>query len=147
MRRAFALPAAALISAACASAPKPTAASLRIGANPPAVVEGRVLDEEGRPAAGVAVRGIPHGADIPWSPWTTTGCDGRFRLSLAAPGDYSFLLGWNGVAVITENPRDPARTEVSVRPGETVSAVELTFLYPEWGSITDSGPADTPSCR
>ena len=143
----LALLAAALLCAACASAPKPTRASLRIRANAPAVVEGRVRDAEGRPAAGVSVRGIPRGADIPWSPWTTTACDGTFRLSLAAPGGYAFLLGWNGVAVITEDPRDPARTEIMVRPGETASGVELLFLGPEWRPITGSAPADTPSCR
>ena len=42
-----------------------TAASRRIGANPPGFVEGRVRDPDGRPVAGIGVRGIPRGADDP----------------------------------------------------------------------------------
>ena len=136
-----------LLSAACATAPTPTAASRRIRANPRATVLGRVRDAEGRPAAGLSVRGIPRGADIPWSPWATTECDGTFRLTLFAPGGYTFLLGWKGVAVETSDPRDPAMTQVEVQPGQSVSGVELMFLPPEWQRISDSAPADTPSCR
>ena len=132
--------------AACATAPKPTAAAQRIGANAPAAVEGRVRDVGGRPAAGVRVRGIPRGADIPWSPWTRTDCDGTFRLTLAAPGSYGFLLAWNETAVITPSAEDPALLQVAVEPGETVHGVELVFLGPEWARFTEAAPADTPSC-
>ncbi len=132
--------------AACATPPKPTAGSLRIGANAPAVVEGRVRDAGGRPAAGLRVRGIPRGADIPWSPWTTSGCDGSFRLSLAAPGSYGFLLAWKDAALITPSAEDPALLQVAVEPGQTVRGVELVFLESEWKLLTETAPADTPSC-
>jgi hypothetical protein len=127
----------------CASAPKPTAGSWRIRANAPAVVEGRVRDSEGRPVAGIAVRGIPRGKDIPWSPAATTDGDGRFRISLAAPGDYGFLLIWKGRVVITSNPRDPARLEIPLAPGEIRKDVELLFLRADWQRAM--GEAEKPS--
>ena len=145
-RLAAALAGAVLLSAACATPPKVTAASRRISANPRATVEGRVRDPEGRPAAGIGVRGIPHGASIPWSEPASTGCDGRFRLSLAAPGDYGFLLVWNGGSVVTSDPRDPALVEIAVAPGQTLGGIELTFLPDAWRQITARAPADTPSC-
>lgn len=137
---------ASLAASGCATAPKVTAATRRIEANPRAVVEGRVRDLDGRPVAGIGVRGIPRGADIPWAPAVPTGCDGRFRLSLAAPGYYGFLLLWEGRSVVTADPRDPARVEISVVPGQTVSGVELVFLGDEWRAISEAAPADTPSC-
>ena len=130
----------------CAAAPKVTAATKRISANPRAVVAGRVRDEDGRPVAGIGVRGIPRGADIPWSPAAPTACDGTFRLTLAAPGDYGFLLTWNGEAVVTADPRDPALLQLSVAPGQTVEGIELTFLGDQWRAISAAAPADTPSC-
>jgi hypothetical protein len=135
----------AALSLTCAAAPKPTAASLRIGANPPGFIEGRVRGLDGRPAAGIGVRGIPRGADIPWSPPATTACDGTFRLALAAPGDYGFLLILKGESVVTADPRDPALVEVTLEPGQTRSGVELTFLADEWGRITGK-PVGTLSC-
>ncbi len=134
------------LSLACTSPPNTTAASRRIADNPPAVVEGRVRDLDGRPVAGIGVRGIPRGADIPWSPEATTACDGSFRLSLAAPGGYGFLLLWRGEGVVTADPRDPALVKVSVVPGESRSGVELVFLADEWRRVTAAAPADTPSC-
>src|SRR5258705_2210142 len=86
----------AIAAAACATAPTPTEASRRIAAKPPAIIEGRVTDTAGRPVAGIAVRGIPRGADIPWAPPAVTDCDGRFRLSVPAPAAYGFLLAWKG---------------------------------------------------
>ena len=58
---------------ACATAPKPTEASRRVAANPPAIVEGIVRDESGKPVAGIGVRGIPGGkqrymVSVPWPP-------------------------------------------------------------------------------
>lgn len=138
--------AALAFHAACATAPKSTAASQKIRANAPAVVEGSVRDVGGRPAAGLRVRGIPRGADIPWSPWTTTGCDGSFRLALAAPGTYGFLLAWNETALITPSAEDPALLQIAVEPGENVRGVELVFLGLEWRRFTEAAPADTPSC-
>lgn len=130
----------------CATAPKVTAATRRISANPRAVVEGRVRDLDGRPAAGIGVRGLPRGADIPWAPAVPTACDGTFRLSLPAPASYGFLLLWNGEGVVTSDPRDPALVEISVTPGQTISGIELLFLGEEWRAISGAAPADTPSC-
>jgi hypothetical protein len=137
--------AALVVAAACATAPKRTAASQRIGANPPGFVEGRVRDPGGRPAARIGVRGIPRGAEIPWSPPVTTDCDGRFRLPLAAPGDYGFLLILDGRSVVTADPRDPSLVEATVLSGETRRGIELLFLPAEWARVTER-PADTPSC-
>lgn len=137
---------AAAAATSCATPPKVTAATRRISANPPAVVEGRVRDLDGRPVAGIGVRGLPRGADLPWAPPATTQCDGRFRLTLPAPGGYGFLLLWNGEAVVTSDPRDPALIDISVAPGQTVSGIELVFLGDEWRAISPASPADTPSC-
>jgi len=137
---------AALAATACATPPKVTATTRRIEANPRAVVEGRVRDLDGRPAAGIGVRGIPRGAAIPWAPPVPTACDGTFRLSLPAPGSYGFLLMWNGEGVVTSDPRDPALVEVAVAPGQTVTGIELLFLGDEWRAIIAAAPADTPSC-
>lgn len=132
--------------AACATAPKPRAAALRIAKNPPATIEGRVTDPEGRPVAGVGVRGIPRGEDIPWRPEATTGCDGRFRLEVSAPAAYGFLLSWKGVAVMTPAPDDPAMTPVSVAPGLTVGGVHLVFDAAAWRKTGAADPPDDPSC-
>ena len=132
---------------ACAGAPRPTAANLRIRANPRAVIEGRVHDPEGRPVAGIGVRAVPRGADIPWSDWVETGCDGSFRLSLPAPGSYGFQLRWKKVSVITASPRDPARLDVPVEPGERRDGIDLVFLPALWREIKESVPDETPSCR
>jgi len=137
---------AAIAATACATAPKVTATTRRIDANPRAVVEGRVRDLDGRPVAGIGVRGIPRGAAIPWAPPVPTSCDGTFRLPLPAPGSYGFLLIWNGEGVVTADPRDPALVEIAVAPGQTVTGIELLFLADEWRAISAVAPADTPSC-
>ena len=138
---------------ACAAAPKPTPEMRRIDANPRAVVEGRVVDADGRPVSGVSVRGIPRGRDIPWLPWVATRCDGTYRLPLAAPAHYAFQLLWKGRSVITDDPRDPARLEVAVLPGERRTGVDLVFLPAQWRSVTgpvkESEPtasSDSPPC-
>jgi hypothetical protein len=136
----------AAVATGCATPPKVTATTRRIESNPRAVVEGRVRDLDGRPAAGLGVRGIPRGAAIPWAPPVPTACDGTFRLPLPAPGSYGFLLTWNGESVVTSDPRDPALVEIAVAPGQTVSGIELLFLGDEWRGISAAAPADTPSC-
>ena len=120
----------------CASAPRPTPLSRQIRANPPAVAEGRVTDEDGHPVAGIGVRGIPRGKDIPWFPAVTTDADGRFRLPLAAPASYGFLLVWKGEVVITPDARDPARLDVPLRPGEIHPGLDLLFLRTAWQRAT-----------
>ena len=136
----------AALGTACAAAPKPTAASREIRKNPPALVEGRVLDATGRPVAGIAVRGIPWSKDVPWSPPATTGCDGRFRLSLPAPASYGFLLLWRGISVITPSPDDPSRITIRLSPGQSRDGVELAFLGPEWKEAVPAAPAQTAAC-
>ncbi|HTY41415.1 MAG TPA: hypothetical protein VMH79_06035 [Thermoanaerobaculia bacterium] len=139
---------AALIFAACAcaSAPRPSAATRRIAANPPAVIEGRVVDPFGKPAAGVGVRGIPRGQDIPWSTPAKTDCDGRFRVSVPAPAAYAFLLSWKETSVMTPSPEDPAMEAVPVTPGGQVSGVVLVFDAAAWRQATSLAPLETPSC-
>lgn len=131
---------------ACATPPKPTAAAQRIAKNPPATIEGRVTDPEGKPVAGIGVRGVPRGEDIPWWPAATTDCDGRFDLKVAAPAAYGFLLSWKGVAVMTSAPDDPATTAVSVAPGKTIVGVALVFDAAAWRRVDAANPLDAPSC-
>jgi hypothetical protein len=133
---------------ACASAPRPTAETLRVAANPRGTVEGRVTDAAGRPLGGVSVRGIPRGEDVPWSPWVPTGCDGSFRLPLAAPARYAFQLLWKGRSVITESPQDPARQEVPLLPGERRGGIDLVLLSDLWRPITgpEWSPPEPSSC-
>jgi hypothetical protein len=128
----------------CASAPRPTDATRRIGANPPAIVEGRVRDAEGRPVAGIGVRGIPRGKDIPWVPAATTQADGSFRLRLAAPASYGFYLVWRGEVVITPDPRDPARLAIPLAPGETRRGLDLLFLRNDWERAAGAALEKTP---
>jgi carboxypeptidase family protein len=122
----------ALAAAACVTPPRPTAEAVRRSANAPAVVEGRVSDEAGRPVAGVVVWGLPHDKDLGWSSPAVTDAGGRFRLSLVAPGTYGFLLGWRGISVVTSSPDDPARTSVTVRPGDRKPGVALLFRREAW---------------
>ena len=136
----------AIAVGACATAPKQTEASRRIAANPRAIVEGRVRNADGKPVAGIGVRGIPGGKDVPWGPVALTGCDGSFRLSLPAPASYTFLLLWHGTGVITPDPGDPSRTSVSAAPGAVIKDVDLLFLAPQWRDVTKSTPATTSSC-
>jgi len=136
----------AIAAWSCATAPKPTAASLRIAAKPPAIIEGRVTDTQGRPAAGIGVRGIPRGADIPWAQPAFTDCDGAFRLSVPAPAAYGFLLSWKTTAVITPGPDDPALVAVAVEPGGRVAGVALVFDAAAWRAATADAPADMPAC-
>lgn len=133
---------------ACASAPRTTAETRRIAANPRATVEGRVTDAAGRPLAGVSVRGIPRGEHIPWSPWVPTGCDGTFRLSLAAPAAYAFQLLWKGRSVITPSPQDPARQEIPLLPGTHRDGVDLIFLSELWQPVIgpEWSPPEPSSC-
>jgi hypothetical protein len=122
----------AIVFAACATPPRPTAASLALAANERAVVEGRVIDRQSRPVAAIEVRALPRGKDIGWSPGALTDPEGRFRLSLLAPAEYGFLLTWNGRTVVTPDRDDPAHLDVAVRPGERRTGVELVFLREEW---------------
>jgi hypothetical protein len=113
------------LAAGCVTAPRPTAEAVRRSANPPAVVEGIVLDGAGLPAAGVAVRGLPREKHLAWSPAAVTDRDGRFRLVLAAPGEYGFLVSWGGITLVTPRDDDPSRTVVSVRPGQRRAGIAL----------------------
>jgi hypothetical protein len=136
----------AFAALSCATAPKPTAASVRIAAKPPAVIEGRVTDSAGHPLAGIAVRGIPRGADIPWAPPALTDCDGRFRLSVPAPAAYGFVLAWKGTALITPGADDPALVAVVVEPGARVEGVALTLDAAAWRRIGVAAPVGPMPC-
>jgi hypothetical protein len=122
----------ALLFAACAAPPRPTPEALALAKNPPASAEGRVVDREGRPVAGITVTAIPRGRDIVWPAPATTDADGRFVLTLSAPATYLFFLSRDGRAVITSEPDDPCRVRVDVRPGEHRSGILLVFLADAW---------------
>ena len=96
--------------------------------------------------AGIGVRGIPAAKDVPWSPVVETGCDGRFRLTLAAPATYSSVLLWPGTRVSTPELRHPLREVLSFATATTASGVELVFLAAEWQDAAVPVPATTPSC-
>jgi hypothetical protein len=121
-----------LLCGACATRPSPTREAVRRSVNPPAIVEGRVVDPQGAPIAGVSVKGLPRDKDLGWSPASITDGGGRFRLELVAPGEYGFLLSWNGVAVVTPRADDPSRILVKVGPGERRGGVEIVFRRDEW---------------
>jgi hypothetical protein len=121
-----------LFSYACATRPSPTREAVRRSVNPPAIVEGRVVDPHGAAIAGISVKGLPRDKDLGWSPASVTDGGGRFRLELVAPGEYGFLLSWNGVAVVTPREDDPSRILVKVGPGERRGGVTIVFRRDEW---------------
>ncbi len=122
----------ALVATACVTPPRPTDEAVRRSANPPATVQGRVLDPEGRPVSGVVVRGLPRDKDLEWSAPAMTDDAGSFRLSLVAPGDYGFLISWKGISVVTPRDDDPSRVVVKLTAGEKKSGVTLVFRRQEW---------------
>ena len=121
-----------LAAGACVSPPRPTDEAIRRSANPPAVVEGRVGDPEGRPVSGVAVWGLPRDKDLGWSNPSVTDAAGRFRLTLVTPGSYGFLLSWKGITIVTPRADDPSRTHVLISPGDRKSGVALVFRREDW---------------
>ena len=78
---------------------------------------------------------MPRGKDIPWSPPAEPDRDGHFRLTLFAPAEYGFILKWNGRAVVTPDPHDPARLRIAVNPGDRREGIELVFLREEWERV------------
>lgn len=122
----------------CATPPAPTAGALRVMRNPLAVIEGRVIDEAGRPVTGLFVRAMPRSADLPWTGWSPTDPQGRFQLAVYAPGSYGFLLRSRATTVVTPDSRDPARLAVEVEPGQVRSEIELVFLREAWARITEA---------
>jgi hypothetical protein len=135
---------AGAISGACVSGSRLTEEAIRRGGNARATVTGTVRDESGRPVAGVGVIGLPRDRDLAWSPPAVSDGDGRFRLELIAPGNYAFLLSWQGVSVITTAPEDPSRVRIHVDPAEK-RAVELTFPRAAWErTLAESGQTLPP---
>lgn len=130
---------ALLLAGACVSGPPPTAEARRLAQNERATVEGRVTDADGRPVEGVRVQAVPGGRDVIWAPPAPTDAEGRFRLVLDAPSEYVFLIYVDSVAVLTPSPRDPARVEIFVQPGEKRTGVELTLLREERERLLDPG--------
>ena len=125
----------AALSWGCVTPPRPTPEAVARAANPHAIVEGRVIDREGRAVPGILVRALPRGKNIEWSPPAVTDSGGRFRLSLVAPAEYGFLLLWQRRTVITSEENDPARLRVAVGPGEHREGIELLFLRDEWNAL------------
>lgn len=123
---------AIVLAAGCASRPRPTAEAVRRSRNPPATVEGTVRDPAGNPVAGLSVQGLPREKDLAWSPAAVTDREGRFRLTLDAPGEYGFLVTSGRITLVTPRPDDPSRAVVSVRPGERRTGLALVF-HPEDG--------------
>ena len=122
----------AIVASGCVTPPRPTDEAIRRAANVPAVVAGRVTDPRGRPVSGLAVWGLPRDKDLGWSAPAVTDGDGRFRLSLVAPGSYGFLVSWRGITVVTARADDPARVLVTVRPGDRKSGVTIVFRREDW---------------
>jgi len=139
-RTAAAAALALVLAGACVSAPPPTEAARRLARNERAAVEGRVTDTDGRPVPGVRVQAVPGGRDVLWAPPAPTDAEGRFRLKLDAPAEYVFIIYVGSVAVLTPSPRDPARVEVFLQPGEKKTGVELTLLRRERERLLDPGP-------
>lgn len=120
------------LGAGCASRPRPTAEAVRRGTNPPAIVEGRVVDPQGHPVAGVTVWGLPRDKDVGWSAPSVTDDRGKFRLTLVAPGDYGFLIARQGITVVTPRKDDPSRVLVALVPRDKRTGVDLVFRREEW---------------
>jgi hypothetical protein len=120
------------LGAGCASRPRPTAEAVRRGTNPPAIVEGRVVDPQGHPVAGVTVWGLPRDKDVGWSAPSVTDDRGRFRLTLVAPGDYGFLIARQGITVVTPRKDDPSRVLVALGPRDKRTGVDLVFRREDW---------------
>jgi hypothetical protein len=59
------------------------------------------------------------------------------------PAHYAFQR--SGGSVITEDPRDPARLEVAVLPGERRTGVDLAFLPALWQPVTGSAWEPPPA--
>jgi hypothetical protein len=131
-------PAALLLAlTACATSPPPTTAAKKLAQNPRGIVEGRVIDEDGRAVAGVLVQAIPGGRDILWENAAPTDAFGQFRLSLDAPAEYVFLIFQGDIAVVTSSTKDPARVRVFLQSGETRKGIELTLLSSERKKLAD----------
>ena len=130
--RGAALLLTALFLTACATPPRPTAASIALAANQRAVIEGRVLDRQGLPVAAIQVRALPRGKDIGWSQAAVTDAEGHFRLTVIAPAEYGFFLTSSGRTVVTPEKDDPARLDIAVSPGEHRSGIDLLYLREEW---------------
>ena len=118
---------AIVLAAGCASPPRPTTEAVHRSRNPPAIVEGTVRDRAGTRLSGLSVQGLPREKDLLWSPAAVTDREGRFRLSLDAPGEYGFLVTSGRITVVTPRSDDPSRTIVSLRPGERRTGIELVF--------------------
>ncbi|HVE65819.1 MAG TPA: carboxypeptidase-like regulatory domain-containing protein, partial [Thermoanaerobaculia bacterium] len=93
----------------------------------PAIVQGTVRDPAGKPLPGLSVQALPREKDLLWSPAALTDGNGRYRLSLPAPGEYGFLVTSGEITLVTARPDDPSRTIVSLRPGERRTGVDLVF--------------------
>ena len=73
------------------------------------------------------MQGLPRNENLLWSDAAVTDREGRFRLAVAAPGEYGFLVTSGAITVVTPRPDDPSRTVISLRPGERRTGIDLVF--------------------
>jgi hypothetical protein len=117
-----------LVAAACASKP-PIPGRAQLVRNPRAEVSGVVLDSATQlPVAGIRVWAIPHAKAVPWPSAATTDGNGRFRLTVYAPADYSFMFETGGRTVITSRGKDASLHMIHVTPGDAIEGLRLFFF-------------------
>ena len=95
------------------------------------------MDASGHPVADMRVEAIPMARDVLYPDPARTNANGQFELTLFAPASYTFLLCRSGFCIMTADPRDPARTSVTVEPGRRYDGIELRFLSERWSEILE----------
>jgi hypothetical protein len=121
--------AAALALAAAVGCAPPIPGRAQLIRNPRAEISGVVLDSVTRlPEARLRVWAIPHSKAVPWPDAATTDDEGRFRLTVYAPADYSFMFERGGRTVITSRPGDASLQILHVAPGQRIDNVRLIFF-------------------
>ncbi|HYX20991.1 MAG TPA: hypothetical protein VFA98_09125, partial [Thermoanaerobaculia bacterium] len=75
-------------------------------------IEGRVTDPDGEPVAGVGVRGVPRGEDIPWWPAATTAVPVRPGATVGGVRLVFDAAAWRnaGAADPPDDPSCPGRS-------------------------------------
>ena len=117
-------------------------------------VRGRVVDPAGKPVAQIEVEAVARdGMDRAYyNPRALTDGDGRFDLGPMRGGDYTLQADTSFGVNIMYEPRQETRA-ITVKDGETVSAVQLIYQgpppppVPEWYYQTTGAPASRPAAR
>lgn len=94
--------------------------------NRPATVTGRVIDSDGKPLAGIAVRSVPTKMDENryYDPTVKTDKDGKFTIKHVRPGE-TYVQAAPFWLLAKEAPA-PSTKIVQAKPGETIKDIELT---------------------